>query len=191
MLVWQADYYTASYCEENCHFLARQLLQALPSAEQEPGCVLVVFVSNPAKQVPLWRQKAGRDEDGLVCWDYHVLCLSCGLQGQCLVWDLDRQAGHPLGGCCLPLALTCHSKRLCLSAAPFPSLACSRTSARMSCGQLSLCLPDLPGNELKQNFRWLCVCSTSPQGHLPLCLCAQAFQAGLSSTVPRALCIRP
>lgn len=28
----------------------------------------VVFVSNPSKTVPLWKQRAGREEDRLVFW---------------------------------------------------------------------------------------------------------------------------
>lgn len=28
----------------------------------------VVFISNPCRTVPLWRQKAGKDEDRLVIW---------------------------------------------------------------------------------------------------------------------------
>ena len=37
-------------------------------------CV-VVFVSNKKRVVPLWRQKAGREEEKLVIWDYHVILL--------------------------------------------------------------------------------------------------------------------
>jgi hypothetical protein len=32
-------------------------------------------VSNKKRAVPLWRQKAGRDEEKLVLWDYHVIFL--------------------------------------------------------------------------------------------------------------------
>lgn len=28
----------------------------------------VVFVSNPSRTVPLWKQRAGKDEDKLVIW---------------------------------------------------------------------------------------------------------------------------
>ena len=35
----------------------------------------VVFVSNKKQVVPLWRQKAGKDEEKLVIWDYHVLLI--------------------------------------------------------------------------------------------------------------------
>lgn len=28
----------------------------------------VVFISNPTRTVPLWRQRAGKDEDRLVIW---------------------------------------------------------------------------------------------------------------------------
>ena len=35
----------------------------------------MVFVSNKKQVVPLWRQKAGKDEEKLVIWDYHVLLI--------------------------------------------------------------------------------------------------------------------
>ena len=82
--------HTACYCEENCYHLARRLMAA-SSALGQPARVLVVFISNAPKQVPLWRQRASRDTEhgSLVVWDYHVLCLSLGPH-QPLVWDLDR-----------------------------------------------------------------------------------------------------
>ena len=44
------------------------------SGNEVEKCV-VVFVSNKKRVVPLWRQKAGREEEKLVIWDYHVILL--------------------------------------------------------------------------------------------------------------------
>ena len=47
-------------------------------SDNNPGEVSkcwVVFVSNKKRVVPLWRQKAGRDEEKLVIWDYHVILI--------------------------------------------------------------------------------------------------------------------
>ena len=44
-------------------------------AAEELAKASVVFVSNKKRVVPLWRQKAGRDEEKLVIWDYHAILL--------------------------------------------------------------------------------------------------------------------
>ena len=46
----------------------------------------------------MWRQKAGREEDKLVIWDYHVIFLyvTDGPAGKrCLVFDLDSDLPFP------------------------------------------------------------------------------------------------
>ncbi len=45
--------------------------------------------------VPLWRQKAGKDEEKLVIWDYHVLFLYRPEEKRCLVFDLDSDLPFP------------------------------------------------------------------------------------------------
>ncbi len=45
--------------------------------------------------VPLWRQKAGKDEEKLVIWDYHVLFLYRPDEQRCLVFDLDSDLPFP------------------------------------------------------------------------------------------------
>jgi len=52
--------------------------------------------------VPLWRQKAGRDEEKLVIWDYHAIFLlihegaaGSGQPRKCLVFDLDSDLPFP------------------------------------------------------------------------------------------------
>ena len=51
-----------------------------------------VVCEHPASvQVHLWKQCAGANQDdGLVCWDYHVLALQRLASGETVVWDLDR-----------------------------------------------------------------------------------------------------
>ena len=108
--------YHPSFCEENVYWLCDRV--AAERAE-EGGEWFAVFVSNPSQQVRrnhtvgvtgavywgerfhwlssqvhLWKQRAGlAEEDGLVCWDYHVLALHllAAPEAETLVWDLDRQ----------------------------------------------------------------------------------------------------
>lgn len=61
--------YTACYCEENALLLSKRLAGGCAAAAEH---LYVVFVTNRLRQAPLWCQRAGRDEDGLVVWDYHV-----------------------------------------------------------------------------------------------------------------------
>lgn len=44
--------------------------------------------------VPLWRQRAGRDEEKLVIWDYHVIFIYKPDE-RCLVFDLDSDLPFP------------------------------------------------------------------------------------------------
>ena len=108
--------YHPSFCEENVYWLCSNL-------GTEADGWFAVFISNPAQQVQglrpscsacqtpwegvvcerpasvqvhLWKQRAGADqEDGLVCWDYHVLALQRLASGETLVWDLDRSQQIP------------------------------------------------------------------------------------------------
>lgn len=78
--------YTACYCEENVY----KLCQTLQQQGQPSSNLYAVFISNPAKKVPLWRQQASSRPDGLVIWDYHVILLEQAAGGRStLVWDLD------------------------------------------------------------------------------------------------------
>ncbi|EIN07838.1 hypothetical protein PUNSTDRAFT_69424 [Punctularia strigosozonata HHB-11173 SS5] len=66
--------YTSCYCEENAYLLCATFSQNADVAASWD--VSVAFVSNARQTVALWSQKASRDLDGLVVWDYHVvLCL--------------------------------------------------------------------------------------------------------------------
>ncbi|DBA99233.1 TPA: hypothetical protein ACH3X3_011847 [Trebouxia sp. C0006] len=79
--------YTPCFCEENAYKLCEQLCKHCA------GCH-VAFISNLARQVPLWQQKASKRSDGFVLWDYHVVVLQEGEQ-DCLVWDLDTTLPFP------------------------------------------------------------------------------------------------
>jgi hypothetical protein len=57
--------YTACYCEENVYLLAQALQPSLDPSQQH---LFVVFVSNRAKLVPLWRQRAATAADAPVLW---------------------------------------------------------------------------------------------------------------------------
>ncbi|KAH9857637.1 N-terminal glutamine amidase-domain-containing protein [Lenzites betulinus] len=68
--------YTSCYCEENIYLLAQAFIQ-LSDAHSTgdrgswPWQIYVVFISNGAKTVALWSQKAARDD--VIVWDYHVV----------------------------------------------------------------------------------------------------------------------
>ncbi len=79
-----APRYQPFWCEENVwHLVGRDDLGAGPRS--------VVFVSNANRQVALWQQKASREPDGLVVWDYHVV-----LRVGAMLWDLDTQLPCPV-----------------------------------------------------------------------------------------------
>ena len=46
--------------------------------------------------IPLWNQKASKRADGVILWDYHVICIQIK-QGAVppLVWDLDSTLPFP------------------------------------------------------------------------------------------------
>ena len=68
--------YAACYCEENVYKICEAMVaHHSGGGEAELGKASVVFVSNKKRVVPLWRQKAGRDEEKLVIWDYHVILI--------------------------------------------------------------------------------------------------------------------
>uniref|UniRef100_A0A2P2KZ55 Protein N-terminal glutamine amidohydrolase n=1 Tax=Rhizophora mucronata TaxID=61149 RepID=A0A2P2KZ55_RHIMU len=88
--------HTPSYCEENVYFLCKKLCE-LGVADADGLDLFVVFISNEKKQVPLWHQKASARADGLIVWDYHVVCIQKKLDGDPhpLVWDLDSSLPFP------------------------------------------------------------------------------------------------
>ncbi|KAJ4979050.1 hypothetical protein NE237_009830 [Protea cynaroides] len=93
--------YTPSYCEENVYLLCKKLC-LIGVADADGSDLFVVFISNEKKQVPMWHQKASSRADGVILWDYHVVCIQRKKEGKSLfqVWDLDSTLPFPA-----PLAL--------------------------------------------------------------------------------------
>jgi protein N-terminal glutamine amidohydrolase len=60
--------YTSHFCEENVWHLARE------RADQGRTGVYAVFITNRARRVMLWQQRAGDP----VAWDYHVVLFDGG-----------------------------------------------------------------------------------------------------------------
>jgi len=83
--------YSACYCEENVYKLCELVRN---NSKGELDKCSAVFVSNKKRVVPLWRQKAGRDEEKLVIWDYHVVFIYKPDQ-RTLVYDLDSELPFP------------------------------------------------------------------------------------------------
>ena len=93
--------YTSCYCEENVWKLCQRLQEK--EVLQDLHRASAVFISNPARSVPLWSQKAGRGaekvpnhdfftlivmEYQMVVWDYHVILVYIG-DDSTLIYDLD------------------------------------------------------------------------------------------------------
>ncbi|KAI8835396.1 N-terminal glutamine amidase-domain-containing protein [Chytriomyces cf. hyalinus JEL632] len=78
---------TACFCEENVFLLLKHKI--IP----DPSKTFAVFVSNPLKSVPIWRQSKGDP----VVWDYHVFALIPDPENEqeMLVLDLDSTLPFP------------------------------------------------------------------------------------------------
>ncbi|EFH56210.1 hypothetical protein ARALYDRAFT_903515 [Arabidopsis lyrata subsp. lyrata] len=88
--------HTPYYCEENVYLLCKTLCEN-GVADATDSDLFVVFISNEKKQVPLWHQKASSRADGVVLWDYHVICVQRKKESDSepLVWDLDSTLPFP------------------------------------------------------------------------------------------------
>ncbi|XP_050230253.1 protein N-terminal glutamine amidohydrolase [Mercurialis annua] len=86
--------HTPYFCEENVYLLCKKLSQ---NGIAEEADLFVAFISNEKKQVPLWHQKASKRADGIILWDYHVICIQRKRDGESryLVWDLDSSLPFP------------------------------------------------------------------------------------------------
>ncbi|KAJ6797580.1 protein N-terminal glutamine amidohydrolase [Iris pallida] len=91
--------HTPFYCEENVYFLCKKLCM-LGIADEKGADLFVVFISNEERKIPMWYQKASKQTDGLVIWDYHVICIQSQKSEQgiphYMVWDLDSSLPCPL-----------------------------------------------------------------------------------------------
>jgi hypothetical protein len=83
--------YQPFYCEENIWQLARLRHGAAGIAQQA-----VVLVTNPARTVACWHQRASRAPDAPVVWDYHVVLVERDENGTTVIHDLDSTVGTPL-----------------------------------------------------------------------------------------------
>ncbi|XP_040571105.1 protein N-terminal glutamine amidohydrolase [Lepeophtheirus salmonis] len=83
--------YHPCFCEENVWKVVDEVRSRAPG---ELSKTSVIFVSNKKQVVPLWRQKAGREDDKLVIWDYHVIFIYKPDE-RCLVYDLDSELPFP------------------------------------------------------------------------------------------------
>lgn len=54
-----------TFSEENVYKLGEEVTKAHPS---ELHKCYAVFISNQSRTVPLWRQRAGKNEDRLIIW---------------------------------------------------------------------------------------------------------------------------
>lgn len=82
--------YTPCYCEENIYNLLKNNI----SLTQD---TYVVFISNRARQIPLWKQSSAPDDDSsTIIWDYHVIALNLNHStSSSLVYDLDSRLPFP------------------------------------------------------------------------------------------------
>ncbi|KAI8342236.1 N-terminal glutamine amidase-domain-containing protein [Blakeslea trispora] len=84
--------YTANYCEENIYKLCEEIQSKKPDLLE---FFQVVFISNKARMVPLWQQRAGREEEHMVVWDYHVVLYFEKEGNEALVYDFDTCLPFP------------------------------------------------------------------------------------------------
>ena len=82
--------YTPFYCEENVWHLSQ-------SAFLKDRPRFVVFISNPDRTCALWSQQSSPDPLSPVVWDYHVILVAASEHDEFEVFDLDTNAGFPLG----------------------------------------------------------------------------------------------
>jgi len=75
--------YTAYYCEENLWWWC----DGLTSKQRQSAWVLVV--SNPEKTTALALQRLGAGDAGILIWDYHVIGLYTGDNGDSYIVDFD------------------------------------------------------------------------------------------------------
>lgn len=78
----EAPAYCPYYCEENVWHLCAD--PRVAAADRR-----VLFISNPARCVAMWGQRAAPDPEQPIAWDYHVVLLLRPPAGAWEVWDLD------------------------------------------------------------------------------------------------------
>ncbi|XP_047964035.1 protein N-terminal glutamine amidohydrolase [Salvia hispanica] len=88
--------HTPYYCEENIYLLCKKLSED-GTAKPDGSDLFIVFISNEKNQIPLWHQRASHRADGVILWDYHVICVQRRKETSLpdLVWDLDSNLPIP------------------------------------------------------------------------------------------------
>lgn len=81
---WWPEHYAPFWCEENAWHLCVD-----PRIGEDAH---VVVISNAARAVALWRQRAAEQPGAPVLWDYHVIVVAQH-EGATTVWDLDTTIG--------------------------------------------------------------------------------------------------
>ncbi|XP_073986250.1 N-terminal glutamine amidase tungus [Rhodnius prolixus] len=85
--------YTPCYCEENVWKLCEKIKDS--DSDLLENCY-VIFVSNDAKQVPIWFQRSGHiSRDNLCIWDYHVFLILKDPK-ETKVYDFDTVLEFPV-----------------------------------------------------------------------------------------------
>ncbi|KAJ9060198.1 Protein N-terminal glutamine amidohydrolase [Entomophthora muscae] len=93
--------YSSCYCEENVY----QAINELKTNENFKTYSLVrdgllemhtIFIINPIKAVPIWKQNVRSSEDAPVIWDYYVILSLCLMKSFDAHWILDFDTSLPL-----------------------------------------------------------------------------------------------
>lgn len=83
-----APAYCPYYCEEN-------IWQLCADGRVAADDKRVLVISNAARQVACWGQRAAESAESVLVWDYHVV-LAAGDAGRWQIWDLDTRLGLPV-----------------------------------------------------------------------------------------------
>ncbi|KAG4982640.1 hypothetical protein JHK87_027389 [Glycine soja] len=90
-------HHTPFYCEENVYLLCKKLCND-GIANADGSDLFVAFISNEKKQACTISSSYKR-ADGVILWDYHVICIQVtGFKSRAvppLVWDLDSTLPFP------------------------------------------------------------------------------------------------
>ncbi len=121
--------YQPFYCEENAWHLAAAL-------EVRLAPVRVIVIAGLGEHTALWQQRASRRPDGLVLWDYHVICAAADR-----IFDPDSRLGLDIAATTYfdatfqPLVEGCQPRFRVLSAAEYRAqLATDRRHMRDASG---------------------------------------------------------
>ncbi|KAI9254584.1 N-terminal glutamine amidase-domain-containing protein [Phascolomyces articulosus] len=85
--------YTSHYCEENIYMMCKTMAER---HQDNVNHCTVVFISNPNKAIPIWKQKNASESDGPVVWDYHVILYYHDYKNRNFyIYDMDTELPFP------------------------------------------------------------------------------------------------